>query len=633
MRVELLYLYVGENNTPVKNIDICFSHKYAIKYEDKTLYIDKKEEYQNKDFYGKYVKKCSLIVGKNGSGKTTLLNFLGLMSKNLNKYYNLRDKEKKQIFNASKAKFNCNDLGCWFALYTINESFYIEGYNFQRLFGQTHLNNLRISLDFSLFIKYDFSKKSLSPISFANSNKIPHVDFYYYKRLLNSNNTEFEFQENYAVSNIDNERNSTLRLFRKEITNANISNIYNLFGKYSELLFEKDFGKKAKIIIENKELDYVSAEKFDKNIISLFNRDTKTKFNYYNSDESSNSKDTFVSSLYYSLAFGLWNIYRSEININNLLPMNIISSNESKIIIEREIALYYQKEIQEKFNEDFHDYVKDIDEFTKCLKNVDEKYFIHGQKIEIPLTQHNTSIQKVLDHFYRKSEENALDQIINIKYKNLSNGEHEYIEVFGSLIKMLSEIESDNECKDRVLIFDEPDRTFHPEWTSNYISNLIKILNNFGEKKDIYFQIIISTHSPFMVSDVLKEDIYKIEINNESRKILNSEYGFASNYYDIMKDTFFLTSSVGHFAQEKIHSITIQIEEAKTISELIENKKTIEAIGDEYLRKILIHKYCNKLEMLNEHEKNMQTKEQIKEQIYRKEKELRDLKELLEKNE
>lgn len=633
MRVELLYLYVGENNTPIKNIDICFSHNYAIKYKDKTLYIDKAKEYKNKDFYGKYVKKCSLIVGKNGSGKTTLLNFLGLMSKNLNKYYNLKDKEKRKNIKASEIKFNYNDLGCWFALYTINEEFYIEGYNFQRLFGQKNLNNLRISLNFSLFINYDFEKKILSPTDFAQRSIIPLVDFYYYKRLPNSNNTEFEFHENYAISNIDNERDTTLRLFRKEITNANISNIYNLFKNYSKLLFEKDFGKKAKIIIENKKHDLFSTEIFDKNLNILFNEETKKKLNYYNNDKYCKSKDKFITSLYYGLALGLWEAYGEKISIKNIQSKNFISRYDPNINIERKIALYYQEEIQNKIDKNFHDYVKDIDEFTKYLNDVDETYFIHGEKIEISLTQHNISIQKVLDYFYSSPEENALNQILNIKYKNLSNGEHEYIEIFGSLIKMLSDIKSDNDCKDRVLIFDEPDRTFHPEWTSKYISNLIKILNNFGEKKDIYFQIIISTHSPFMVSDVLKEDIYKIEIKNESRKIVNSEYGFASNYYDIMKDTFFLTSSVGHFAQDKIQSIIIQIEEAKAISDLIESKKNIEVVGDEYLRKILIHKYHHKLELLNEHEKNMQTKEQIEEQILIKEKELRDLKELLEKNE
>lgn len=622
MNVELLYLYIGENNTPVKNIDICFSHEYQIKYENKKLTIEKNKEYQHKDFYGKYIKHCSLIVGKNGSGKTTLLNFLGLFSKNLNKYYNLKEK-KTRTFTAPKAKFDCNDLGCWFALYTVNDEFYIEGYNYDRLFGQKYLDDWPIDLNFSLFFNYDFNTKTLKLNRFSNNYTIPDIDCFYYKRLPESNSSEFESQIAdqmiNTVYNNKNERVETLRLFRKEILNANINNIYRLSGDYYELLFEKDFAKKAKIIIEIKEIDYDSSELFDKII--------NEKFNYVNNENLESPKNKFIANLYYMLAFGLWNAYiKVEKSLKDNFP--VLISNKS-IVREREIALYYQNLIQSKFKIDLHNYVEEQDKFTECLKDIDEKYFLNSVQIEIPLIQHDEAIQKTLDCFYSNPEENGLDETIKIKYTNLSSGEHEYIEVFGSLIKILSKIDSDGDCKDRVLIFDEPDRTFHPEWTSNYISKLFNILNSFGEKKGISFQVIISIHSPFMVSDILKEDIYKIETINGTRRIVNSGYGFASNYYDIMKDTFFLTSSVGHFAKEKIEDLNKQIEKAKTINELVENKKIIDAIGDEYLKKILINKYNKKLADLN-YDTNISS---IKKQIDEKEQELRILRELLEKNE
>lgn len=47
MDIELLYLYIGENNTTIENIDICFSHDYNIKYlrNEKSLKIEKKNTY------------------------------------------------------------------------------------------------------------------------------------------------------------------------------------------------------------------------------------------------------------------------------------------------------------------------------------------------------------------------------------------------------------------------------------------------------------------------------------------------------------------------------------------------------------------------------------------------------------
>jgi len=111
-------------------------------------------------------------------------------------------------------------------------------------------------------------------------------------------------------------------------------------------------------------------------------------------------------------------------------------------------------------------YVNFLDGFVKRLENIDKKYFMNGNRIEFPLTQHDNFIQKLLDFYCSLSRKNSLKQFISLKYTNLSSGEHEYIEVFGSLMKVLSEINPSTECKSRVLLLDEPDRTFHPEWIS-----------------------------------------------------------------------------------------------------------------------------------------------------------------------
>lgn len=459
MNIELLYLYVGENNTSVKDIDICFSHEYNIKYYEKLLRIEKKKDYQYKGFYGEFVKSCSLIVGKNGSGKTTLLNFLGLLSDNLNKYYNLRDRRVNKL-KASKVKYTCNDFGCWFALYIVDEQFYIEGFNFERLFGYKYLNDEIIKRNFSLFIDYDFILNTMSITKMSNHHSTTYVDFFYYKKLSESIESDFE---NTNKSNLYREdcpgQDNTIRLNRREIVSAGVNNIYKLFGNNNDLSFDEDFASKSKIVFEINNFDYEDSKQFNEII--------KSKFNLLANGKSESTKEIFISNLYYSLAFGLWNAYfgrDAEKDIVECKATDILTGSKFK---ERDIALYYLNSIIYNDNvTNIPNYVNFLDGFVKRLENIDKKYFMNGNRIEFPLTQHDNFIQKLLDFYCSLSRKNSLKQFISLKYTNLSSGEHEYIEVFGSLMKVLSEINPSTECKSRVLLLDEPDRTFHPEWIS-----------------------------------------------------------------------------------------------------------------------------------------------------------------------
>lgn len=601
MDIELLYLYIGENNTSVTNIDICFSHEYNIKYYEKSLIIEKMNTYPYKGFYGNYIKSCSLIVGKNGSGKTTLLNFLGLCSRNLSKYYYLGTPKENNLKNfIIKNEDNYNNYGCWFALYSVNDLFYIEGFNFEKLFELKNINNERIKRNFSIFIDYDFQSKKMNPMKLADHYLTTYVDFFYYKKTTETISTYFDNPNDDITNSRDypGHDEHTIRLNRREIKDANINNIYRLFGNYKELLIDNDFGKKSKIIIE--------ITRHDRDDLLSFDRVIKSEFHFFNNLETNSFKEMFISNMYYSLAYGLWNEY---FRLDKGNDENIIKNNNADFIFNestyKDIASYYLEDINStrKFNP-LPNYIDILDGYAHILEEIDEKYFLNQYSIEIPLIQHDELIQNLLDYHFELSNLDLLEQLFNVKYTKLSSGEHEYIEVFGSIIKILSEIQANSECKNRILLLDEPDRTFHPEWASNYIYKLTKILNYFGEKTGISFQVIITTHSPFMVSDVLKEDIYKIENKNGLKRIIHSEYGFASNYYDIITDIFFLASSVGEFAKRKIDEINNKIQKSTSLNELTHLKKYIDVIGDRYLKNILTANYHKKLEEMNSNDKD-----------------------------
>jgi restriction system-associated AAA family ATPase len=95
-----------------------------------------------------------------------------------------------------------------------------------------------------------------------------------------------------------------------------------------------------------------------------------------------------------------------------------------------------------------------------------------------------------------------------IYYKGLSDGEHQFNEVIGSIMMM----EQDG-C---LFLMDEPDTHFNPVWRAKMIEMLNHVtaysFDSKGKPEAVRKQeIIITTHSPFVISDSMTEDVYKFD--------------------------------------------------------------------------------------------------------------------------
>lgn len=95
-----------------------------------------------------------------------------------------------------------------------------------------------------------------------------------------------------------------------------------------------------------------------------------------------------------------------------------------------------------------------------------------------------------------------------IKYKNLSDGEHQFLQVVG--IVMMAE---EDGC---LFLFDEPDTHYNPLWRSKLVSAINKVTRyrtSRNEHKTSLQEIVITTHSPFVLSDMRKKHVYVFEKN------------------------------------------------------------------------------------------------------------------------
>lgn len=101
----------------------------------------------------------------------------------------------------------------------------------------------------------------------------------------------------------------------------------------------------------------------------------------------------------------------------------------------------------------------------------------------------------------------------------ISEGELTFIHTFTGIYYALTNKNIWKKQKTVIIILDEPDLSFHPQWTASFIKNLTDLIANYNNQ-NIKYQFIISTHSPFMISDVPKENIICIDIDdNNNRKV------------------------------------------------------------------------------------------------------------------
>ena len=179
---------------------------------------------------------------------------------------------------------------------------------------------------------------------------------------------------------------------------------------------------------------------------------------------------------------------------------------------------------------------------------------------------------------------------------HMSTGEGNLIEIFSQLYTYLSMHEESSE--DIILLVDELESGMHLEWSRRLIKilidNLSEILEDEGKGRKI--QLIFTTHSPYMLSDIKPGNVIMIEKNQDTGysegKVLQNT--FAKNIQEIMKENL-IDNIYGDFALAKINSMIERLNEKEeqegNEEELL---KEIHLISEPILRNKLLEMYDKK---------------------------------------
>lgn len=190
--------------------------------------------------------------------------------------------------------------------------------------------------------------------------------------------------------------------------------------------------------------------------------------------------------------------------------------------------------------------------------------------------------------------------------ESMSAGERQLYYIISTLVYHILNIKSVKEERVRynniAIVLDEVELGFHPEYQRKFICFLIETFERLGLSKYLGIHFLITTHSPFMLSDLRKSNILYIEDGKKIDKedMLNP---FGANINDILAQSFFLRNGfVGEFACKKILSLLDWLEgERNTNKEwnMVKAEEVVKSVGEPIVQSHLQNMIERKKEQLN----------------------------------
>ncbi|HZK92909.1 MAG TPA: AAA family ATPase [Prolixibacteraceae bacterium] len=168
-----------------------------------------------------------------------------------------------------------------------------------------------------------------------------------------------------------------------------------------------------------------------------------------------------------------------------------------------------------------------------------------------------------------------------------SSGEMAFFNLFSRFVTLKKSELSQN----LIILLDEVELALHPEWQQSYIDLVLNFLKAefSGSKRKV--QLIITSHSPFIVSDLPKCCINFLDGE------MKLQQTFGANIHSLFMDAFFMGKGlIGQFAQNKIFEILNEIETSSNLdSEKDSLEKQIRLIGEPMIQKRLLETLFAKL--------------------------------------
>jgi predicted ATPase len=270
--------------------------------------------------------------------------------------------------------------------------------------------------------------------------------------------------------------------------------------------------------------------------------------------------------------------------LNNLYILKKVYENRSKVIFP-ELKALLENDVKNI----------DKDKFKKILQIIKEKTFND-------IFSDSDGLEKIYDSFNFKDSDDEIKENLkilldgkiskiadyeelllkipgwvdielfdekDINLKDLSYGQKFLNRFAYTLLYQVKKIDQIYKDSPFIILLDEVELGLHPQLQKEFLKFILEILNIYSNTR---FHIVFTSHSPFLLSDIPKENVIfleKYKENDEEVKNENQIVGncknvskdiklktFGANIHTLLSDGFFMSDGLmGEFAKGKINEI------------------------------------------------------------------------------
>lgn len=610
--MKLIYCYI-EHFRNIENQDVSLSEEFDCRYRDSKIFMEKREKNPLMDYIydNGFMSNLRIIVGKTGSGKTNFLQLIGM------DWWNRKSTADGDAYLLLYKMHNEND-------------FFVE---------EVGLGNKTRAYCFT----YDFDKHEI--LKYIPAAYDDHEDTY----IINA-------FDRYAFASCpyDNVRQEQMfdnnQFIPRKITQygkSSVSMECEFLKEYLSHFSEKSIKRRASVVIGWKNWQNKIQSDLDEKLIKREywtykdraeeQRDKNFRNGQYNKpieyDKKSTPKSRFIHDLMVDFAIYLrkWAelvecefpekyypytgiVYDLGIEDPRELPDGKKMGILKRIDWLCQYIDYHTDEITSNRGLVWQ-IGSDIRDLFHLLGKMDDKYFTDTE-FTIPVMDIDVNGKTVMREVFERMEQYRPDQIgvfteclLPYHWSYVSSGEYQYAKIWGVLeeygvrVKMMTQGQKYSEAiqPNLILLLDEPENYMHPEMCRTFIRNLNVLLSKRNPNTEL--QVLISTHSPFMLSDVMASQVIKMDYDENGKCVISESKKpyYAANIHSIMADGFFLEYTIGEqariFLEDKFKLLqrltcmnrnlsSSEKEELTMIRSLIPN------IGDALIR----HCFCMMLE-------------------------------------
>ena len=228
----------------------------------------------------------------------------------------------------------------------------------------------------------------------------------------------------------------------------------------------------------------------------------------------------------------------------------------------------------------------ELNNFSIHEKTKEEVYKSKGVYTDgkIPIPELSDKVFYFLDYMILKKIKGE-DEPKELLLREFSDGEHQFIHTIGISIMLKS--------KRTLLLLDEPETHFNPGWRAKFI----KVLNDSiqsGGANNFLKDVILTSHSPFILSDCLPNNVIFFKRNKKTKKIepksaSSLDFNTYGTSVDIILDELFgYSQSIGDLSNSVLERV--DFDAIKTLEDKENAKKKLRHLGDSIEKDLILAK-------------------------------------------